>query len=179
MGSIVLITGGGRSGKSSFALRTAAALPGPRLFIATCPVTDDEMRERVRRHQAERRTLAFDTVEQETDLAGAVARAERQPTVLVDCLTLWINNLMYEEEKGGPEITETSIAERCRELLAASRSHAGTVLFVTNEVGMGIIPDNALARRFRDLAGRCNATLAADADQVWLCVCGIPIRLKG
>jgi adenosylcobinamide kinase/adenosylcobinamide-phosphate guanylyltransferase len=175
----VLITGGSRSGKSVYAQSLAEALPAPRVFVATCPVLDEETRERVRRHQAARAGRGWETIEEQMDLEGALQRAGHAGVVLVDCLTLWINNLMYHAGQQGRDLTEDGIALRSRGLLAVCAAHPGTVIFVTNEVGMSIVPENAVCRRFRDLAGRCNQVIAADAGAVALLVCGLPLLLKG
>ncbi len=179
MARVILVTGGSRSGKSAYALKLAEGLQGARAFIATAPITDSEMRERVRRHRQARRRRRWHTIEEPLDLAGAIRGARRFDVVLADCLTLWVNNLLYQAEQSGREIGEDDIAEASRELLGACASHKGTVVFVTNEVGMGIVPDNALARRFRDMVGRCNQAVAAGADTVTLVACGLPLHLKG
>ncbi|MFH1021986.1 MAG: bifunctional adenosylcobinamide kinase/adenosylcobinamide-phosphate guanylyltransferase [Planctomycetota bacterium] len=174
---IILVTGGSRSGKSDWARRRAEAAPGPRLFLATAPALDDEMRARIHRHRAERHGRDWATIEEEIDLAGVLRRSRRHPTVLVDCLTLWAGNLLHAEAKNRP-LTEDRMARLARDLAAAARRRGGMVVFVTNEVGFGLIPDNAIARRFRDVAGRMNQTLAAAADEVVLIACGIPLHLK-
>jgi len=179
MARVILITGGSRSGKSAHAQKIAEKLRGPRLFVATCPVCDDEMQERVRMHRTKRRGRGWATVEEKTDLLAVLKGSKRYKVVLVDCLTLWVSNLLCEAEESGRTLTETAIRRRCRELLAACSRRTGTVLFVTNEVGMGVVPESALGRRFRDLAGRCNQVIAAGADDVQLLVCGIPASLKG
>ena len=112
------------------------------------------------------------------DLEGALKTAPECKVVLIDCLTLWVNNLMYGAQQSGQELTEEALAARCQAVLSACAAHRGLVILVTNEVGGGIVPENALARRFRDLAGRCNQTIAAGADEVTLLVCGQPLRLK-
>jgi adenosylcobinamide kinase / adenosylcobinamide-phosphate guanylyltransferase len=178
MAKIILITGGGRSGKSAFAQKTAEALPGPRVYIATCPVIDSEMEERIRKHREARRGKGWETIEETVDLAGVIRRAGAYRVLLVDCLTLWANNLLYEATQRGERFTEEAAACRCRELLDAGGAFPGTVIFVTNELGMGIIPENETARRFRDIAGRCNQEIAAAAATVTLMVSGIPIHLK-
>ncbi len=156
------------------------SLGGRRVYLATCPAMDDEeMRERIARHQRDRRDRGWETIEEATDLAGALARAGAFEVVLVDCVTLWVNNLMHEAEAGGGGFDEDAMERRCGEVLEACRARGGTVIFVTNEVGMGIVPENAPARRFRDLVGRCNQALAAGADAVTLVSCGIPLQLKG
>jgi adenosylcobinamide kinase/adenosylcobinamide-phosphate guanylyltransferase len=179
MAHVTLVTGGCRSGKSAFAQRLAESLPGPRTYVATCPVTDEEMRRRIEKHRAARAAGDWTTLEQPLDLERAILQAAGSPVVLVDCLTLWVSNLMHEAEQAGKTVSEEDVVRRCRSVLAACGRGGGNVLFVTNEVGMGIVPDNALARRYRDLAGRCNQTIAAAADAVVLMSCGIPLFLKG
>ena len=181
MASIVLITGGARSGKSTCALELARGFPAPRAYVATSSPLDDEMRVRVERHRRARGEAGWDTIEEPLDLGHALARARTRKcsVVLVDCLTLWINNLMHRAEQDGLTLEEDEVERRCREVLAACAEHPGTVIFVTNEVGTGIVPDNAPARRFRDLAGRCNQVMAAGAETVTMVVCGIPLHLKG
>jgi adenosylcobinamide kinase/adenosylcobinamide-phosphate guanylyltransferase len=179
MAEIILITGGSRSGKSAFAQKRAEALPGPRAYIATCPVVDPETEERIRKHREARREKGWETIEETVDLAGAIQRAGGYRVLLIDCLTLWVNNLLYDAEKQGKRLTEEAVAIRCRELIDACGAFGGTDILVTNELGMGIVPDNETARRFRDIAGRCNQEIAAAADSVTLVVSGIPLHLKG
>ncbi len=179
MAKIALITGGCRSGKSLYAQRLAESIPGRRVYVATCPVLDGEMSERVRRHRQDRAARQWDTIEEPVKLGEAIRSADGHQVVLVDCLTLWVNNLMYQAEQAGRDVTEDHVAERCAEVLTAAGERAGTIIFVTNEVGMGIVPENKLARHYRDLAGRCNQVVAAGADLVALVSCGIPIFLKG
>jgi len=178
MGRCILVTGGSRSGKSIVAQRLAQSLAGPRAFVATCPAIDDEMRERIRKHQQARRRSDWLTVEEPLDLAAAIERASDHPVVLVDCLTLWVNNLMHEAGLRGREVSESQIARHCKEAIGACRRHSGTIIFVTNEVGMGIVPEDKLTRRFRDLAGRANQTIAAACDEVILAVCGQALTIK-
>lgn len=178
MARIVLVTGGSRSGKSDFAQKRAEALEGPRAYIATCPVTDAEMEERIDRHRRKRREKGWETIEETIDLAGAIARAGAYRVLLVDCLTLWANNLLYGAQLKGKRFTEEAMAGSCREVIRACGAHPGEVIFVTNELGMGIVPENETARRFRDIAGRCNQEIAASAERVTLVVSGIPLHLK-
>lgn len=178
MSRLVLTTGGCRSGKSAHAQALAESLPGPRAYVATCPVIDAEMRRRVDAHRLDREGRGWTTVEEPLELAGAIRSAEHHPVILVDCLTLWVNNLAYEAELAGIDLAEGTVAARAAELAQAARQHGGTVIFVTNEVGMGIVPDNKSARRFRDLAGRVNQTIAAACDEVVLLVSGIPVSIK-
>ena len=178
MAEIILITGGARSGKSRHAQVLAETLPGERIFIATSPVIDEEMRKRIERHQAERQGQGWETFEEELDPAAVLAGHPEAKVVLLDCLTLWVSNLLFAAEE--PEyFTEAKIGELAAELVAAAQQRRGTVLIVTNEVGLGIVPENPLARRYRDLVGRCNQTVAAGADRVDLVTCGIPLTIKG
>lgn len=179
MARIILVTGGSRSGKSAYAQRLAESLPGPRTYIATAPVLDEEMGERVKKHRQAREASQWRTIEETVDLPGALEAAGESKAVLVDCLTLWVNNLLFEAGKRKEDLTEEAVAEKCRGVLDACAGLAGTVIFVTNEVGMGIVPDNPLSRRFRDLAGRCNQIMADRADAVAFLVSGQPLSLKG
>jgi adenosylcobinamide kinase/adenosylcobinamide-phosphate guanylyltransferase len=178
MAQIILITGGSRSGKSTYAQTLAESIPGSRTYIATCPPLDEEMAARIKKHRAQRQASLWQTLEETVDLAGALLKTRKSRVRLLDCLTLWINNLLYEAEKQGREITEDDMLERCTHLLTACKELPGTVIFVTNEVGMGIVPDNPLARHYRDLAGRCNQIMAAGADRVILMVSGLPLNMK-
>jgi adenosylcobinamide kinase/adenosylcobinamide-phosphate guanylyltransferase len=178
MASIVLVTGGCRSGKSAYAERLAESLPPSRLYVATAPVTDAEMERRIQEHRRVREGRGWETVEEQLDLAGVFTRSGRHKVVLVDCVTLWVNNLMYHGDRDGRPVTEADVADACGRVLQAAESCRGTVIFVTNEVGLGVVPENAAARRYRDLAGRANQLLAARADAVTLLCCGIPIHLK-
>jgi adenosylcobinamide kinase/adenosylcobinamide-phosphate guanylyltransferase len=181
MARIVLVTGGSRSGKSAYAQRLAESLPSPRLYLATCPVVDEEMGRRIERHRIRRRPADWSaTIEETLDVAGVLRRSDGQAKVaLLDCLTLWVSNLMYQAEQAGRAFEEDDVAEQARALLAACRARPGHVVLVTNEVGMGPVPEHPVTRRFRDLAGRCNQEIAAGADVVTLVVCGLPLHLKG
>ena len=179
MAKTILVTGGARSGKSRYALAMAESLSPRRVYIATCPLMDDdEMRDRIARHRRDRATRDWQTIEEPTDLAGALRTITGPGVVLVDCLTLWVNNLMHQAHKTGRDLDEDAVASRCHEVLAACRDREAAVIFVTNEVGMGIVPDNEPARRYRDLVGRSNQVIAAGADVVTLVTCGIPLQLK-
>jgi len=173
MNRITLFTGGGRSGKSRQAMERALAYPAPRVFIATAEPLDDEMRERIARHRRER-GASFETIEEPVDLAGALRRVPPGTTVaLVDCLTVWLGNVMHRRGEAAREYPEIAA------LVAALRSAPCDVILVTNEVGLGIIPaDNELSRRFRDQAGWLNQAVAQVADEVVLVVSGIPLTLK-
>ncbi len=179
MDKLILVTGGSRSGKSSCAQQMAELLPAPRVFIATCQVCDAEMEERVKKHRQARAPADWSTVEEPVDLAGALQSAAGARVLLVDCLTIWINNLLYEAQKRNEAPADFDIASACREVLGACRSVAGTVIMVTGEVGMGIVPENPLARLYRDCVGTGNQLIAAAADQVILVTCGLSLTLKG
>jgi adenosylcobinamide kinase/adenosylcobinamide-phosphate guanylyltransferase len=167
--SVTLVLGGARSGKSRYAEQLVMASPAPWIYVATAEPFDDEMRARIAEHRG-RRGQDWQTVDAPTDLAGAIEDAAKDRIVLVDCLTLWINNLMFRK------INIDTAIENLEAALAARQ--APTVL-VSNEVGFGIVPDNAEARRFRDLQGRLNQRIAAMAGQVVLMVAGLPMLVKG
>jgi adenosylcobinamide kinase/adenosylcobinamide-phosphate guanylyltransferase len=170
---IVLVVGGCRSGKSAYAESLGRASAPPRAFVATCPVTDDEMRKRIEMHRQARRDHGWETIEEQLDLARVFREHSQHSVLLVDCVTLWVNNLMYY---GSPD--ESEIVRRCGEMLEAAAACRGMILFVSNEVGQGIVPETADARRYRDLVGRANQAIAARADVVTLVSCGIPLHLK-
>jgi len=173
MGRVTLITGGARSGKSSHALKLAADHPGARCgFIATAEARDDEMRSRISRHRA-LRPPDFATVEEPRELERALNMLDgRADVVIVDCLTLWVANLM---EAGA---NDEAVLRAAKELLAALSRAPFDTMVVTDEVGAGIVPDNPAARRFRDLLGWTNQRVAAAADEVVVMVAGIAMKLK-
>ena len=165
----VLVLGGARSGKSAYAERLVVDSAPTALYLATATAGDGEMAERIAQHRA-RRGETWQTVEEPLDLGGALAALARPDRpILVDCLTLWLSNLMLD----GADID----AETAR-LAALLPRLAGPVVFVSNEVGLGIVPDNALARAFRDHAGRLNQAVAAAADAVFFIAAGLPLQMK-
>jgi adenosylcobinamide kinase / adenosylcobinamide-phosphate guanylyltransferase len=166
---VTLVLGGARSGKSRHAQALAEAAGGALVFVATAQALDDEMRARVAQHRADRDSR-WRTVEAPLALAETVAAEGREASVLlVDCLTLWASNLL---------LGEADAALALDALDAALRDTAARVVLVANEVGLGIVPDNALARRFRDLAGTINQRVAARADRVVFVAAGLPLVLK-
>lgn len=170
MKRIILITGGSRSGKSSYAEQLALSLSDAPVYLATARIWDDEFRERVRRHQ-ERRGPQWTNLEEEKylsrhDLTGRV--------VVVDCLTLWCTNFFFDSQSD----VDASLAALKAEFDRFTAQDA-TFLFVTNEIGMGGTSDNALQRRFTDLQGWMNQYVASQADEVLLMVSGIPVKIKG
>ena len=178
MAPLILITGGSRSGKSAFAQQLAEQIKGGRLFVATCPYTDSEMAERIRRHRQDRQGRGWQSVEEPVQLIQCLTENSAAGTVLIDCLTLWVNNLMFAAQQQQQAITEDQVEELAEQLGQAARMHKGTVIMVTNEVGLGIVPDNPMARLYRDLVGRCNQVIARAADRVFLVSCGIPQQIK-
>lgn len=179
MRRVILVTGGARSGKSVFS-ETLAKEAGLRMaYIATAPVMDGEMAERVAKHRERRAAEGWTTIEEQTRLSEAISACSGKfDVILVDCLTLWINNLLYHAEQNKSELAEADMAHLCSELESACSAFGGTVIFVINEVGLGIVPDNPLSRRFRDLSGRCSQSVAKWADHVVLVCCGLPLYLK-
>lgn len=180
MAKIVMITGGARSGKSSYAQSLAESLPGTRAFIATCPPADQtgdrEMASRILRHQQDREKNTWETIEEQIDLANTIKKCSSYNTLLIDCLTLWVNNVLFlaSTETKNEEV----ITQKGREILLACKEHQGTVIFVTNEVGFGIVPESSNVRLYRDMVGRLNQVIAAGSNQVILVVCGNPINVK-
>ena len=172
-GGLTLVLGGARSGKSRHAESLVrAAGPGPWAYIATAEAYDDEMRARIAQHRADRDATGpggWRTVEAPLDLAGAIQALPLDRPLLVDCLTLWLTNLMLGEHDRAAAVAALESA------LAARR---GLSVLVANEVGLGIVPENALARAFRDEAGRLNQRLASRADRVLFIVAGLPIVVK-
>lgn len=163
---VTLVLGGARAGKSGYAL---ALLRGG-LFVATAESGDDEMAERIAAHRAERGD-SWTTVEEPLDLPDVLRHhANDSRPLLVDCLTLWLSNLMHRDR----DIDHATAA-----LLAALDERRGETVLVTNEVGLGIVPDNALGRRFRDAQGTLNRRIAARADRVVFMAAGLPLTLKG
>ena len=166
--TFTLVLGGARSGKTAFAQAQAEAAALRPTLIATAQAFDDEMRTRIDRHRAERGDR-WTTIEAPMDLTGALAGLTADDAVVVDCLTLWLSNLMH---------AEIDIGASVRDLVIALAACPARVWLVGNEVGQGIVPDNALARRFRDEAGWMHQRLAAAADAVFRIVAGLPLRLK-
>lgn len=165
----ILVLGGARSGKSRHAQGLAEAVAGTRLFIATAQAFDDEMHDRIARHQADRDS-SWTTIEAPTALPQAIRdHAVGAHVLLVDCLTIWLSNLL---------LADADLDAAGIDLLTAVAATSVPIIFVSNEVGFGIVPDNALARRFRDAAGRLNQRLAAACDATDLVVAGIPLRIS-
>ena len=173
MGEMVLVLGGARSGKSSFALRECSGLTGRKAFIATASsgALDEEMKARIEAHRKEREALAgWESFEETADLPGLVGReGPRFDVILIDCLTLWISGLL---------MGEADVSAETGRLLKAAKEARGAVYAVSNEVGMGVVPETSLGRAFRDAAGRLNQLAASAADKVYFVAAGIPIQIK-
>lgn len=179
MAKIILVTGGARSGKSSFALEIAEQISLKRLFIATCPKIDTEMSQRVDRHKEERKGRGWCTIEEEEDLESLFpVQVVDFDVVLIDCLTLWVNNVLYRATNRGGSVDDFQIRDLIRSWLYQVDEYKGTVICVTNEVGLGIVPDNEIGRHYRDLVGTCNQTIGKIADEVVLVSCGVPLYIK-
>ena len=167
----VLVLGGARSGKTGFAERLALRAGSKPAYLATAEALDAEMRDRVQSHQQQRATV-FATIEEPIRLSAAIAKAAKvHDAILVDCLTLWITNLIVANE---------NVAAAVDELLATLVETTGSrIILVSNEVGLGIVPDNAMARMFRDLAGAAHQRIAEICDDAYFVVAGLPMVLKG
>ena len=173
MGQIVFVTGGTRSGKSDYAQQRVEGYPGGLLYVATAESRDDEMADRIARHQ-EARGNRWQCLEEPLDLSGRLPEAATGcGAVLLDCLTLWLSNLMetYDEDND-------AIQDAADRLLAVLRKLDADVFVISNELGSGVVPENRLARRFRDLHGLLNQRFAQAADEAWLVVAGLPLQLK-
>jgi adenosylcobinamide kinase/adenosylcobinamide-phosphate guanylyltransferase len=178
----LLLTGGARSGKSRFATELAAARGERVLFVATATAGDDEMRRRIAKHQQERPT-AWRTLETPLEVGSRTAAALGDAAVvIIDCLTLLVNNILGDCTGGDGGIDEAAAEESLEREVAALQSCIGgseaTFIIVTNEVGLGIVPANALSRIYRDLLGKANQQIAAIVDEVYLLVAGQPLRIK-
>lgn len=170
-GPVTLVLGGARSGKSSHAEALVRATGLARIYLATAAAHDAEMAERIARHRADRAADGWCTVEEELDLAGILAMEARPDrAVLVECLTLWLSNLM---------LAGRNVPAEQQRLLAALHAAAGPVVLVANEVGLGLVPETPLGRAFRDAQGRLNQAVAALADRVVFVAAGLPLVLKG
>jgi len=172
MGKITFILGGTRSGKSSFAVKLAEESAKKTAFIATCVPYDDEMQTRVMLHKKER-SSEWATFEEPKELAILLKNINNQfETVIIDCITLFVTNLIMDN------LDDNVINDRITQMMLALKDVNYDTYIVSNEVGLGIVPDNALARRFRDIAGKVNQLIASHADNVFFMVSGIPMKVK-
>ena len=167
-GSIIYISGGARSGKSSFAQKLAEQLSPHPIYLATAQAYDAEMSDRIRRHQSDR-DARWRAHEEPIDLCQALSGYSSGDVIVIDCLTLWLSNIL---------LAEKNVETETDKLVTHLKSQQATLILVSNEVGMGIVPDNALARSFRDVAGRLNQAVAAVSDEAFVLISGLPLRLK-
>jgi adenosylcobinamide kinase/adenosylcobinamide-phosphate guanylyltransferase len=182
---IIFITGGARSGKSLFALNEASKIKGQKAYIATAEALDSEMKERIERHKKIRGD-EWDTYEEPVKILDTLrAIKDKYSVIILDCLTLWLSNILHRAQstERRTQMIENDIQEFIKELKTfKDASHitcyALRLFIVSNEIGMGIVPDNKLAREFRDLAGLLNQKVAKIADEVYLMTAGIPIKIK-
>ena len=175
---IVFITGGAKSGKSSFALKEASGAAGEKAYIATAEALDEEMRERIQTHKRQR-GKEWDTYEEPIKIGDLMMEiGDKYDVIVLDCLTLWVSNLMGT----GLKITDAfnDLRKVLQDIDNAGGRHclAPAIYIVSNEVGMGIVPENEMARKFRDMAGVLNQQIAEVAHEVYMVVAGIPIRVK-
>lgn len=180
---VVVIGGGVRSGKSRMAVELALQLGQRRAFIATAQALDDEMHERIAAHRRERAD-AFETFEAPRGLAEVAREMATFDVILVDCLTLYVSNLLLEVvdveqlDRAGARRLEQAAVAALEAAVKQLRDKARHLVFVTNEVGMGVVPVSRLGRLFRDVSGRVNQWIAGEASEVWWCAMGIPMRIK-
>lgn len=185
MGKIILVTGGARSGKSSFAENMARKLGDFILYVATSIAFDEEMKLRIKKHR-EQRPEQWETLEAYKDMdINLKDKLEGKSGIMLDCITIMLTNIMLEENLDWNSLQSAEILElekkvndEIYKLIDVINSSNKTFILVTNEVGMGIVPENALSRVFRDMAGRVNQLLAKAADEVYFCVSGIPMKIK-
>ena len=170
---LIFILGGARSGKSAYALKLAESMTGERLYLATAEALDKEMAERIKKHKKERGNN-WTTIEEPIKIIDVIKENKKYDVILLDCLTLWITNLMHTSFKSEIRNPKSEISK----FISACKNSKANIVIVSNEVGMGIVPDNPLARRFRDIAGIANQKVAAAADEVYFVVSGIVMRMK-
>ncbi len=170
---ISIVTGGARSGKSSYASELAKESNLDVIYLATAQIKDEEMKNRIEIHRSSR-PASWKTIEEPINVIGAVSKEEiKNRCVIVDCLTLYVTNLILAD------YTDEMIFERARQVASFFKREVLFPIFVTNEVGSGIVPENHLARRFRDVSGMVNQIFSRYSDTVYLVACGIPVKIKG
>ncbi len=174
--SCILITGGARAGKSSYAQKLAADSGGRVLFVATAEAKDEDMRLRIEKHRKSR-PVNWDTLESPSEVGKAIdGKADEYPVVVIDCVTMLVSNVMLSADDG--KSAESAVVNEVEALIRVMQSKQSDFMLVSNEVGLGIVPDNELSRNYRDLLGRANQLLAQYADEVYLLVAGIPVKIK-
>ena len=177
MADTILITGGARSGKSRFAEEHTRSLGTRLCYLATAQPLDDEMVDRIERHRA-RRGNGWETIEEPLMIPQTLARLDGvYDAILLDCITLWLSNLLLSFDPDDPS-AEGEVLTHVHRLASTIRSLSTPIVMVTNEVGQGIVPESHLGRLYRDLTGQANQILAATCSQVYVCISGIPLKLK-
>ena len=178
MAEIILITGGARSGKSSFSLSLGKDIFNEKIFIATAVLIDEEMKDRIKKHK-EGREKEFTTIEEPYKLQETIRTLDysKDLFIILDCITVWLGNL-YHKYNSNEQTIEKEVSAFISILKEYKVHGNGSLIIITNELGSGIIPENRMARDFRDKAGRLNQALAKIADKVYLCVSGIPVKIK-
>lgn len=173
MGKLIFITGGARSGKSSFGVNIAKSIKKKKLFIATCIPEDKEMKKRITLHR-QKRPSWWKTIEVKKELLSVLTKEIKSDIVIIlDCLTLFISSLLMEKVK------ENIIKNEVKKIVKIAKQGKAMVIVISNEIGSGLVPENKLGRDFRDIAGFCNQIVAAGAQEVYFAVSGIPIQIKG
>lgn len=167
---LTLVLGGARSGKSAFAEKLVTGATETPVYLATAQAHDDEMAARIQAHQKARESAGWHTIEEPVDLTDVLEARERHEVVLLDCATLWLSNLIMEDR---------DVAAETQKVMTALTATKARVVVVSNEIGLGVVPDNALARRFRDDQGQLNQNIAAEAQLVVTVMAGLPLVLKG
>ncbi len=177
MANNILITGGARSGKSHLAEELATGYGGSLCYLATAQALDVEMKERIDRHR-QRRGDKWETIEEPLMIPQTLARIDGiYNVILLDCITLWLSNMLLSHDENNPD-AEEQVLSHLHRLASTLRNLSTPVIIVTNEVGQGIVPDNRLARLYRDIAGQANQILAGCCSSVYICISGIPLKLK-
>lgn len=174
----IFITGGVRSGKSKFAEKLAGELDGKVIYLATAQALDTEMEERIKRHK-QRRPIEWTTIEEPLKVVPVIDEFQSGTTILIDCLTLLLSNLFFKYENLTTDCQEQTIDAQIADLAETVNRSSANIIIVSNEIGFGVVPENDVARRFRDIAGNANQTIAAACNEVYLMVSGIPVRIKG
>ena len=170
---LIFVTGGSRSGKSQFAQDLAHSFEGRKVFIATAEPLDNEMKERIAAHR-KARPSGWDTVEEPRHLGKVVSECSvTHDVILIDCLTLWISNLLTNNS-----LNQQEVSSEVKNLVDDCKTEKATVVVVSNELGMGIVPVDSITRLYRDIVGKANQQVAAASDQVFLVVAGIPVKIK-
>jgi len=171
MSKLIFITGPVRSGKSNFAVNLAKKSKKKIIFIATCKPVDTEMKERIKKHQ-QQRPKEWITIEEEIDLGSVLRKISKDKLIIIDCITLWVSNLFFHN------FNEKEILKIVNDLISIIKRKGLSVIIVSNEVGWGIVPNNKIARNFRDIMGIIHQKISESSNEIYLLVSGIPIKLK-